>query len=83
MLWTLRLYDRPDGYERRLPFRAVCTVFVHGRAAEISAMKGTFDRPSWRAIETWLRARGVESAAMERRGRVVTLTDEINEAAKK
>lgn len=73
ILWTLRLYDEPDGYERRLPYRAVCTVFVHGRSAEISAMHGIFDRPSWRAIEAWLRAQGVASAAMERRGRLVTL----------
>jgi len=73
VLWTLRLYDQPDGYDQRRPFRAVCTVFVHGRAAEISAMHGTFDRPSRRAIEAWLRTQGVTSAVMERRGRLVTL----------
>lgn len=73
LVWTLRIYDEPDGYERRRPYRAVATVSLFGRRAWISALHGTFDRAAWRAIEAWLRTRGVTSAAMERRGRTVTL----------
>lgn len=73
VLWTLRLYDEPDGYAQRLPYAAVCTVSIMQRYATISALHGRFDRAAWRAIEAWLRAQGVESAEMERRGRTVIL----------
>ena len=73
IVWTLRLYDEPDGYGRRLPYRAVATASIMGDRALLSGLHGRFDRPAWRAIEAWLRSRGVRSAEMERRGRIVTL----------
>lgn len=73
IVWTLRLYDEPDGYAQRLPYAAVCTVSIMHRYATISALHGRFDRDTWRAIEEWLRSQGVTSAAMERHGRIVTL----------
>ena len=73
IVWTLRLYDEPDGYERRLPYRAVATVSLMGERALLSGLHGRFDRSGWRAIEEWLRSRDVTSAAMERHGRIVTL----------
>lgn len=78
LVWTLRLYDEPDGYEKRLPYRAVATVSLFGKRAWICGLHGRFDRAGWRAIEEWLRTQGLTSAAMERHGRVVTLTDEID-----
>ncbi len=76
ILWTLRLYDEPDGYARRLPYAAVCTVSIMHRYATISALHGRFGRDTWRAIEDWLRLQGATSAAMERNGRLVVLTED-------
>jgi hypothetical protein len=75
LVWTLRLYDEPEGYEKRLPYRAVATVSLMGERAWLCGLHGRFDRPAWRAIEDWLRSRGVTSAAMERRGRTIVLMD--------
>lgn len=72
IVWTLRLYDEPDGYERRLPYRAVATVSLMGDRAMICALHGRFSRADWRAIDEWLHDRGITTAEMERRGRVVT-----------
>lgn len=90
IVWTLRLYDEPEGYERRLPYRAVATVSLLGARAWISGMHGQFDRAGWRAINDWLWSRGVRSAEMERRGRIVSVPvacdpgagAEISEAAR-
>ena len=73
IVWTLRLYDEPDGYARRLPYRAVATASIMGDRALLAGLHGRFDRGGWRAIEAWLRSQGVTSAAMERHGRIVTL----------
>jgi len=87
IVWTLRLYDEPDGYVRRVPYPTVVTAMLMGDRALLSGLHGSFDRQAWRAIEEWLRSRGVTQAAMERHGRIVTLTDEdgaheaISEAA--
>lgn len=74
IVWTLRLYDEPDGYEQRMPYRAVATVSIMGAQAWIGGLHGRFDRAAWREVHRWLRARGVSSVAMERRGRLVTLS---------
>ena len=73
IVWTLRLYDEPDGYVQRLPYRAVATASIMGDRALLAGLHGRFDRSGWRAIEEWLRSRGVTQAAMERHGRIVTL----------
>lgn len=73
LVWTLRLYDEPDGYVQRLPYRAVATASIMGDRALLAGLHGRFDRSGWRAIEEWLRSQGVTSAAMDRRGRIVTL----------
>lgn len=78
IVWTLRLYDEPDGYAQRLPYRAVATAQIMGERAWLCGLHGRFDRAGWRAIEEWLRGQGVTSAAMERRGRVVVLADRID-----
>lgn len=78
IVWTLRLYDEPDGYVQRLPYRAVATASIMGDRALLAGLHGRFDRAGWREIEAWLRAQGVTQAAMERRGRMVTLTDQID-----
>ncbi len=79
IVWTLRLYDGPDGYARRLPYVTVVTAQIMGDRAMLSGLHGRFDREAWQAIEHWLRSRGVTSAAMERRGRLVVLADQIEE----
>lgn len=73
LVWTLRLYDEPDGYVLRRPYRAVATATLTGDRAWLCGLHGRFDRQAWRAIEAWLRSQGVTSAAMERHGRIVTL----------
>ena len=71
LVWTLRLYDGPDGYAERAPYVAVATVALLGKKAWISGLHGSFTRGHWREIRDWLRSQGVTSAAMERRGRYV------------
>ena len=73
IVWTLRLYDEPDGYAQRLPYKAVATVSLMGDRAWISGLHGHFGRTGWRAINDWLWSRGVRSAEMERRGRIVSV----------
>lgn len=79
IVWTLRLYDEPDGYARRLPYAAVATVQIMGERALLSGLHGRFDRAAWRAVHRWLRSQGVTSAEMERNGRTVVLVDEASE----
>lgn len=69
LVWTLRLYEGPDGYERRLPYRAVATVSLFGNRAWISGLHGRIDRAAWRLLNDWLKSQGVTSVAMERHGR--------------
>lgn len=73
ILWHLRIYDAPAGFERRLPYSAICTVCVLGADAKISGLQGRFDRATWRALEAWLRGQGCTSVIIERRGRVRVL----------
>lgn len=75
-LWTLRLYDEPDGYARRLPYDAIATATIVGEQAWLAGLHGQFSRAAWRTIRDWLRSKGVTSATMERRGRVIVLVDE-------
>lgn len=81
IVYTLRLYYEPDGYARRLPYLAVATVSLLGARAWISGMHGQFDRAGWRAINDWLWSRGVRSAEMERRGRIVSVPVACNPGA--
>ncbi|MCD6674830.1 MAG: hypothetical protein LT106_18510 [Burkholderiaceae bacterium] len=75
--WTLRLYDEPDGFARRVPYQTlVATVTIMGARASIWGLHGRFDRDTRRAIAQWLHEQGVTSAEMERHGRIITLTDE-------
>lgn len=72
LVWTLRIYDGPvDGHSSREPYVAVATVTLLGKKAWVSGLHGRFDRACWQVINDWLKSRGVESAGMERHGRVI------------
>lgn len=78
IVYTLRLYDEPGGFGQRRPYKAVATISIMGTHAWIGGLHGRFDRAAWREVHRWLRSQGITSVAMERRGRVVTLIDQID-----
>jgi hypothetical protein len=72
---NIRAYDQPDGYEKRLPYRAIVTVshltdtivYLHGAVGDV-------DRETWVGTLSMLRAHGVKTVMLERRGKMRTLT---------
>jgi len=71
----IRVYDQPDGYEKRVPYLGILavthltdtTVYVHGAVGQIT--RQAHDQ----ALEM-LRAQGVTTVMYERRGRMKTKT---------
>jgi hypothetical protein len=72
--WSIRLYDQPDGYAKRLPYLAIVrvkcltdtTVYLCGAVGKINrrALIQAFDM---------LRERGVTTVMLERRGKMKTI----------
>jgi hypothetical protein len=71
---SIRAYDQPDGYDRRLPYLGIVTVthltdkivYLHGAVGKID--RATRDKAIAMLIE-----RGVTTLMFERRGRMKTI----------
>lgn len=72
----LRSYDRPDGYEKRLPYRAILTIsHLTPTTVYLSGARegeGGIDRETWRAAMAKLKGQGVTTVMFERHGKMKT-----------
>lgn len=72
---SVRAYDQPDGYERRIPYLAIVsvthltdtTVYLHGAVGKV-------DRETWAKMIDLLRERGIKTVMLERHGRMKTIS---------
>jgi len=70
----IRAYDQPGGYEKRLPYRAIVTVtHLNDQVVYLSGAHGIADRETWESMLNLLRASGVTTVMLERRGRMKTI----------
>lgn len=75
---TIRVYDRPDGYDRRLPYLGLMTatylndttVYLHGAVMQRAIRR--IDRETRRKVLAMLREQGVTTVMFERRGHMKT-----------
>jgi hypothetical protein len=66
---VIRLYDQAGGYEERAPYIACVMVQWRTRSdVYLCAAIGKIDRTVWRMLLDLLKAEGVTTASMERRG---------------
>ncbi len=70
----VRLYDEPDGYARRVPYKAIVTItHLTDKTVYLSAAVGDLTLDVYPALLAMLKERGIESVMMERHGRMKTL----------
>ncbi|TQK10245.1 hypothetical protein [Herbaspirillum sp. SJZ107] len=73
--FSVRAYDRPDGYEKRLPYRAIVQVkSLDGKVAHLGGAIGTVDRETWGALLVLLREKGFTAVMLERHKKIKTIT---------
>ncbi|PIL42029.1 hypothetical protein CR105_26400 [Massilia eurypsychrophila] len=71
---SVRAYDEPDGYARRIPYLAIVTVtHLTDTTAYLHGAVGKVDREMWAATLNLLRERGVKTVMLERHGRMKTI----------
>lgn len=71
---TIRVYDDPDGYAMRQPYRVVVTVtHLNDGRVYLHGAHGDVDRETWTKILELLRERGATTVEMERHGRIKTI----------
>lgn len=71
---NIRAYDQPNGYENRLPYLAILTVMhLTDTTVYLQGAVGKVDRETWNKAFALLRARGITTVMLERRGRVRTI----------
>lgn len=71
---SVRAYDQPGGYDKRLPYLAIVTVshltdtvvYLHGAVGKV-------DRETWTGTLDLLRERGVKTVMLERHGKMKTI----------
>lgn len=70
----IRIYDEPDGYEKRIPYKGIMTVtFMTDKIVYISGAHGKFEtREAYEKIFEVLKANGVEELFYERRGKMTS-----------
>lgn len=69
----LRSYAEPNGYERRIPYKAILTItHLTDTAVYLSAAVGEIDMPTWDAAMAMLKEQGVKTVQYERHGRMKT-----------
>lgn len=71
----IRAYlDEPNGYAERKPYRAKLTVMhMSDTTVYLQGAVGAVDRETWTRAFAMLRASGVTTVIMERRGKMRTL----------
>jgi len=69
----LRSYDEPNGYERRIPYKAILTIsHLTDTTVYLSAAVGEIDMATWNAAMAMLKEQGVNTVLYERHGRMKT-----------
>lgn len=69
----VRLYDEPDGYARRIPYKAIVTVtHMSDRMVYLSGAIGELGPEAFPALLELLRSQGVTEVVSERHGRMKT-----------
>ncbi|WP_426195094.1 hypothetical protein [Massilia sp. DWR3-1-1] len=69
----VRSYDEPDGYARRLPYRAIVTItHLTDKLAYLHSAVGALGREEFPALLAMLKERGVTTVMYERHGRMKT-----------
>jgi hypothetical protein len=72
----IRIYDEPDGYEKRIPYKGIITVtYLNEKTAYLSGAVGEINRKVYNEIVKLLKAEGIEEVLFERRGSFKTRTD--------
>jgi len=72
---SIRAYDRPNGYENRLPYLAIVSVkHLTDRIVYLHGAVGSVDRETWVKTLDLLRSKGVTTVMLERRGRMRTIS---------
>lgn len=73
-VFSIRAYDRPDGYENRLPYLAIVQVkSLDGKVAHLSGAIGTVGRETWAGLLELLREKGFATVMLERHGQMRTI----------
>lgn len=71
----VRSYDEPNGYARRIPYRAVVTVtYLSDTHVYLHAAKGELARGDFGELLAMLKGKGVITVQLERHGRMKTIT---------
>ena len=71
---SVRAYDGPDGYAKRLPYTAIITIsHLTDTTAYLHGAKGDASRAVWVALLDLLRARGIRTVMLERHGKMKTI----------
>lgn len=71
---SIRLYDQPDGYEKRLPYLAIVHVkHLTDKITYLCGAVGVVDRETWKKLLDLLRAQGITTVMLERHGRMKTI----------
>jgi hypothetical protein len=66
---TLRVYDEPDGYEKRIPYKGILTItHINDRTIYVSGAVGEVDRRAWNEALKLFRERGITTMMYERHG---------------
>lgn len=73
---VMRLYDKPDGYKKRLPYLAALVVRWDSDTEVFLCLAlsvfGEIDRRIWRLAMRALKERGVAKVTMDRHGEIKT-----------
>jgi hypothetical protein len=70
---VMRLYDRPDGYKNRLPYRASLIVqWMNSTEVQLSVAMGEIGPQVWTLAMDALRECGIKKVTFERRGQART-----------
>lgn len=71
---NIRAYDKPNGYENRIPYLAIVTVMhLTDTVVYLQGAVGTVDRETWTKTLDLLRERGVTTVMLERHGRMKSI----------
>ena len=74
MVSNMRVYSEPGGYETRRPYLAILTIMhLTDKTVYLMGAVGTVNRETWTKAFDMLRAAGVTTALLERRGVLRTM----------
>jgi len=71
---SIRAYDQPDGYEKRLPYLAIVQVkHLTDKIVYLCGAIGVVDRETWKKLLALLGAQGITTVMLERHGQMKTI----------